>query len=82
MYSNYALEPAKCRFCRLWGCLMSRPRGSESGARTKEFLRLIVGGRTLRQAAAEANVDPARALHLLDDPAVLAVVVAARAEAA
>lgn len=55
-----------------------RPRGFESRRRTQEFLRLVAEGSGLLEAARAAGMSPERALRLLDEPAVLAVVLASR----
>lgn len=59
-----------------------RPRGFESRRRTREFLRLLAEGESPLAAAREASVSPSRALRLLDDPGVRAVLVEARRTAA
>lgn len=58
--------------------MAGRPRGSESKARTRELLRLLVGGATLADAAKQARVKPDRVLTLLDEPDFYAVYQAVR----
>lgn len=59
-----------------------RPSELESRRRTREFVRVLSECGSPVQAQQASRVAPSRALALLDDPAVLAVLVAARAEAA
>lgn len=42
-----------------------RPNTSESERRRLEFVRLLAGGRSFRDAATEARITPERALDLL-----------------
>lgn len=58
--------------------MAGRPRGLESRRRTQEFLRLVSEGSSLVEAARAAGMSPVRALRLLDEPAVLAVVLKSR----
>lgn len=46
---------------------MARPDAFETRRRTARFLQLVAAGRSLRDAAAEAGVDPVRALDLVQD---------------
>lgn len=50
------------------GRLLGRPRGRDSQARTRELLRQVASGRSLRDAAREARVDAERVLDLYADP--------------
>lgn len=49
---------------------VGRPSALEVRRRSRVFVALLVAGVTPRRAADEAGLSPARALRLLDDPAL------------
>lgn len=51
-----------------------RPRGAESDARRREFVRLIASGAEFHQAAREARVQPFRALAILSEPEIRQII--------
>lgn len=49
------------------GFRVARPDAFETRRRTARFLQLVAAGKSLRDAAVEAGVDPVRALDLVQD---------------
>lgn len=56
--------------------MTGRPRGPESDRRRREFIRLVIAGTPLLDAAREARIKPERALALLDTPEGSAIIAA------
>lgn len=59
-----------------------RPRHAESAARRMEFVRLVLAGSQLKEAAIESQIQPLRALAILDELEVMRVVETNRQKAA
>lgn len=57
---------------------MARPSHTEQARRRKEFARLVAHGTPIVQAVRESRMDPWRALALLDEPEMMALLAAAR----
>lgn len=51
-----------------------RPRFAESEERRKQFVALVLAGASLKDAAVESQIQPLRALAILDELAVVSVV--------
>ncbi len=51
-----------------------RPRHAESAERRKHFVRLVLAGAQLKDAALESQIQPLRALSIIDELAALRIV--------